>query len=222
MNRAEFERLLSDWLDEPLRADLFALIERAGKQSPELAALRDQWRRVHALTRDDPKPLASVDWATRPAAIRAAIDADIEKAMQRGELDSVLALGGRSLNAVDWKGQRERIGAAIEAAVHDELRPGRLDEVLAAAASPAVDWQEQQVAVRRTLAARRRLRIFGFAAGITAAAAAIERSAGRSSRWPTRRAKTRAARNRVWRILRRRANSPGRKRPRRNSGAGFG
>jgi hypothetical protein len=176
MTREEFERLLSDWLDEPLRADLYGLVESACAASPELVELREAWRKSHAITRDTPPALREVDWRAQRDSIRSTIDGEIGAAMAQGkrELEDLVELALPTLG-IDWKKQREQIAARLDAHIAQELRPGALDNVLRETDPAEVNWRQERARIAAaTTQATRRLRMLrwsGFAAGISAAAA---------------------------------------------------
>jgi hypothetical protein len=114
MNRAEFEQLVSAWLDEPRRDDLRGRVEAAARADAELARELDRWQRLMPLLREGlPAPLA-VDWAALKARIATAIDrygadghADAEA------LDVALRRLPPVDDRVDWARLRGRIGAAL-------------------------------------------------------------------------------------------------------------
>lgn len=178
MTREEFERLLSDWLDEPLRADLHELMESACVQSPDLIVLREAWRKSHAITRESPAQLYDVDWRAQRARVQAAIDAEIGAIMDPGarELEDLVSLAMPTLG-VDWAAQRAKISARLDDHVAHELRPGPLDNVLAETDPADVNWRSERARIAAaTTRATRRLRMLrwtGLATTITAAAAAI-------------------------------------------------
>lgn len=178
MTREEFERLLSDWLDEPLRADLYGLVESACAESPELANLREAWRVSHAITRETPAELRNVDWRAQRERISATIDGEIAAIMSPGkrELEDLVELAMPTLG-IDWKRQRAQITARLDAHIAQELRPGALDNVLRETDPAEVNWRAERARIAAaTTRATRRLRLLrwsGFAAGVTAAAAAV-------------------------------------------------
>jgi hypothetical protein len=175
MTREEFERLLSDWLDEPLRADLHDLMESACAQSPELVALRDAWRKSHAITRETPAALQNVDWREQRLGIRSAIDAEIGAVMDPGarELEDLVSLAMPTLG-IDWSAQRAQIAARLDEHVAQVLQPGPLDNVLAETDPADVNWRSERTRIAALTTRRLRLRRWtGFAAGISAAAAVV-------------------------------------------------
>lgn len=179
MIRDEFERLLSDWLDEPLRADLREIIENAAADNPELAAIRDDWRRVHALAWDKPIELLRIDWEQSVRDIAARIDADVSHAEKADGLDSILKLAIAPVElSVNWRRFAARIGEAVDASVAAELAPGNLDDALRH--SPAgISWRQEREriaaatrTIERTAPKRARtIRILGWTSGLAAAAA---------------------------------------------------
>ncbi len=179
MIRDEFERLLSDWLDEPLRADLREIIENAAAENPELAAIRDDWRRVHALTWDKPIELFRIDWEQSVRSIAARIDADVSHAEKADGLDSIFKLSIAPVElSVNWRRFAARVGEAIDASVAAELAPSNLDDALQL--PPAgISWKQEReriAAATHTLARIRpqRARTFrrmAWTSGLAAAAA---------------------------------------------------
>lgn len=179
MIRDEFERLLSDWLDEPLRADLREIIENAAAGSPDLAAIRDDWRRVHALTWDKPIELLRIDWEQSARSIAARIDADVTHAEKADELDSILKLAIAPVElSVDWRRFAARIGEAIDQSVAAELAPSHLDDALRHSPS-GIPWKQERErialathTIERSRPKRARtIRMASWISGLAAAAA---------------------------------------------------
>lgn len=178
MIRDEFERLLSDWLDEPLRADLREVIENAAADNPELAAIRDAWRRVHGLTWDKPIALSQIDWERSALGIAAKIDAEIANSDKSDELNSILKLAIAPVElSVDWMRFSTRVSDAIDASVDAEIAPGPLDGALRS--SPAgVAWKQEReriAAATHTIDLERpkrvrTIRLVGWTTGLAAAA----------------------------------------------------
>jgi hypothetical protein len=179
MIRDEFERLLSDWLDEPLRADLREIIENAAAENPELSTIRDGWRRVHALTWDKPIELSRLNWEQSARVIAAKIDADAATYAQTSELDALLKLAIAPVEMrVDWGRFTAHLAKAIDAEVDREIAVGPLDQALRAP-SAGVAWKREReriASATQTLKIARpnrarTIRLIGWASGLAAAAA---------------------------------------------------
>src|SRR5438874_2050043 len=98
MTREEFERALSDWLDDPADPELRARIEAAILTNAEFKTVRAEWVRLNQVVRAGQIELGAVDFEKLGARVRAAVDESIEDAA----LDRLLATTAEGENAVDW------------------------------------------------------------------------------------------------------------------------
>lgn len=105
MNREDFEKLLSDALDEPAREDLRKAIDAAALANPSLRSTRDEWSKLDRLTRRA-TTLAGVNWPRFRAHVVQAIVSDgldagapLDLARRISEVD------GR----VDWARLKQRV-----------------------------------------------------------------------------------------------------------------
>lgn len=117
MKREAFERLVSDWLDDPQSGDLRARLDAAGARDPQFARLREELVRVDALVRAGLAALLPVDWERLKARICARIAGTPDEST---DLDEQL----RSLPAieshVDWLAFQRKVTRAID---QEEVRP---------------------------------------------------------------------------------------------------
>ncbi len=76
MSREDIDAGLSDWLDEPERAELRAEVERLIRESPELGLLRADWERLTELLRTSGQcPGGEVEWdRLRERILRTSVD----------------------------------------------------------------------------------------------------------------------------------------------------
>lgn len=127
MDRATFEQLLSEWLDQPDCAELGARVEAAIQEQADFARVRDEWLRLGQLlgrfARTAPN---NVDWQR----LRQRIGAEIEltaasspaplmaDALDSAEaLDAILRRGLPDIEArVDWPRFGRRVRTAAQAA----------------------------------------------------------------------------------------------------------
>ncbi|GMU81859.1 MAG: hypothetical protein AMXMBFR47_17300 [Planctomycetota bacterium] len=111
MTRDEFEFLLSQWLDEPDRADLVAAVAEAVAAAPELATVRDEWMQFDRATRKAVVQLPQIDWQRQAEHIRTMLVSGDETAEQTdARLDNLL--NALPSPAVDWERLRGRIASA--------------------------------------------------------------------------------------------------------------
>ena len=77
MERDDFERKLSEWLDKPQCDKLRAMIDRAVAQSPRLRPLRADWQRLNDLVKSSGAAPEGVEWQRlRQSILEAVLDAD--------------------------------------------------------------------------------------------------------------------------------------------------
>lgn len=112
MTPAEFEQLLSAWLDEPQRADLNARLAEALAEEPTRAALLREWqtldRHVRALGHTAP----GVNWPALHERICAAARAQPAASTLENALARLPGLDER----IHWDRLRSRISAAVATA----------------------------------------------------------------------------------------------------------
>lgn len=131
-----FERLVSEWLDEPARDDLRRQIDAAITADPALQAVLDAWLRCDRLIKAPLVHLQDVDWPR----LAAQIGTGVTKAA-RGEQDADAALDA-ALHAdpgiddrVDWARLRVRISTAIDQSTRQAAQRRRLYTMVAAAST---------------------------------------------------------------------------------------
>ena len=108
MDRERFGQLVSEWLDEPQRADLRTQIDAAAAGDAELARYRDELARIDAFVRATRHGLSRVDWQRVHDRIAERIDAG------DGGLDEQLhGLPGIE-RRVDWNAFRQRVSSAVD------------------------------------------------------------------------------------------------------------
>ena len=62
MEREDFERKLSEWLDRPHCDKLRAMIDRAVAQTPRLRPIRAEWQRLNDFVKSTGDAPAGVEW----------------------------------------------------------------------------------------------------------------------------------------------------------------
>ena len=113
MNLEAFEKLVSDWLDDPEDSALRARLAAAVRGSPELGVLLERWRRVDQLLRGEPASIKVVDWDGLRRRIATACAESRETDRRLDELlQDVSVVTGQ----VDWARFRERVAATARAA----------------------------------------------------------------------------------------------------------
>lgn len=76
MEREDFERKLSEWLDRPQCDKLRAMIDRAVAQSPRLRPIRADWQRLNDLVKSSAVAPDCVEWQRlRQSILKAVLDA---------------------------------------------------------------------------------------------------------------------------------------------------
>ena len=76
MEREDFERKLSEWLDRPQCDKLRAMIDRAVAQSPRLRPIRADWQRLNDLVKSSAVAPDGVEWQRlRQSILKAVLDA---------------------------------------------------------------------------------------------------------------------------------------------------
>jgi len=121
MDREAFEQLVSDWLDRPDDVELRRRIARAIEATPELAEVRDQWRRLHALLQAEPTVLRNIRWERFHGHVHAAVS-DEDGSSSGAPLDAMLQSLPGVADRVDWQRQRQRIANEI---TRETLQPSR-------------------------------------------------------------------------------------------------
>lgn len=109
MDRETFERLVSEWLDEPERDELQAAIEAAVAETPTLCRLRDEWLRLDRLVRRGLPAVEGVDWPR----LRRRIDERLGPTFSDAGLDERLRDLTAVAHRVDWSRLRKRISQAV-------------------------------------------------------------------------------------------------------------
>jgi hypothetical protein len=109
MDREAFEQLVSEWLDQPERADLRARIEAAVVESPAFGRVRDEWLRFDRLIRGAGLHTGRVDWPH----FRLRIAERLESAHGDAALDERLRTLTAVERRVDWPHLRRRISAVL-------------------------------------------------------------------------------------------------------------
>lgn len=117
-----YERLLSDWLDQPT-PELAARLEAAAVADAQLARLRETWLRIDATLRH-PYDLQRVNWPAFHASVRAAVAAEAARSDDR-RLDRALGTLPDILPIIDWDRLKQRIGDSVSASVAADPPPGR-------------------------------------------------------------------------------------------------
>lgn len=112
MDRETFEQLVSQWIDQPERADLRSQIDAAASESGELNRLKEEWLRLGRLLRYAPPSLDRVDWPRFQQRVVAAIEQDDADHALDETLRDLTAVGQR----VDWRRLQQRISQAVVAA----------------------------------------------------------------------------------------------------------
>jgi len=117
MDRAAFEQLVSEWLDDPGRLELRAQLEAAIATDPELARVRNEYVELDALLRRTPDALCNVDWGGLRAQAIAAAEGVAGSEMDAELFDAHLraALPGID-ERVDWRRLRARLSNAVDSA----------------------------------------------------------------------------------------------------------
>lgn len=110
MNRDDFEKTVSDWLDNPGSETLRRQIAAALEQDPGLQQVLDEWQRFDRLVRSSPPTPIGVDWEKMARRMRTAAACDDESA--DGRLDEALRTTAVLDRRVDWERLRERTVAA--------------------------------------------------------------------------------------------------------------
>lgn len=108
MERERFEKLLSDWLDEPSDPGLSELMT-ATAATPELAEARERAQRLDALLKAAPAALDRVNWRALRARIGSAANAE------NLPMDARIAELTDVVERVDWTLLRQRISGAVGA-----------------------------------------------------------------------------------------------------------
>jgi hypothetical protein len=108
MDRAAFEQLVSEWLDQPERDDLRTKVTAAAAQSSELERLKNEWVRLDQLVRNTPAGVDSIDWTAFQERIGQRLDADDAR------LDERLRKLTSPEQHVHWTRLRERIIQAVD------------------------------------------------------------------------------------------------------------
>lgn len=124
MTRRKFERLLSDWMDEPHNAGLAQALAAAAEADPRLARVRDEWLRLDALLRAYRAENERVDWQHFRQHVGSSVGAaggPADGASVGEGLDAALRASTDLPEGVDWPGLR----ATISRRVHAERRRAR-------------------------------------------------------------------------------------------------
>jgi hypothetical protein len=117
MSLEEFEQLLSEWLDEPQRADLVERMEAAVAESPALSHERQKWLSIDRAVRaalPSPVGIRHEEFAGR---VSTALDAELDEAHEGNEIAAMLAATATLQSRVDWDRFRERVSGEIGSAV---------------------------------------------------------------------------------------------------------
>lgn len=114
MTRDDFEFLVSQWLDEPARADLTGAIDAAVAATPEFAAIRDSWLGFDRAARSLAGRLPRVDWRRQAGRItesagRAATDAGDAASSEHADARLDALLTALPQPPIDWEKLRGRI-----------------------------------------------------------------------------------------------------------------
>ena len=109
MEREAFEQLVSQWLDQPDRADLRERIDLAVAADPELRALLDEWLRLDRVIRAAAHASHTVDWGNFRERIQSGIDETSAEERIERRIQEVTDISRR----VDWNRLHERITQAV-------------------------------------------------------------------------------------------------------------
>ncbi|MFH1747627.1 MAG: hypothetical protein ABIG44_11345 [Planctomycetota bacterium] len=114
MNREDFEKLVSDWLDEPHSIELRTRLDSALASDSRLAQLRDELARVDSLIRTGLRVIPPVAWER----LKARICKVIERLGSIPDMDARLDQQLRALPGVqahvDWNAFQRKISRALD------------------------------------------------------------------------------------------------------------
>ncbi|MFO0837829.1 MAG: hypothetical protein U1D55_04835 [Phycisphaerae bacterium] len=114
MNRDRFERLVSDWLDDPADASLRAQLDQSIAADSSLADSHRELQTLNAVMTRGALDERAVRWDRLAAAIRNEVSNSVIAGRDDARLDEALAAWSDE-KRVDWARSRERIATAIDA-----------------------------------------------------------------------------------------------------------